>query len=397
MRIFFASVQDLSRDVNGVACHARDLRDHLEERGHQVTFVTPYDFPTRASRWLGRCRRYLHRVRDRTGSSRVYAMFLRLLELDVRTRLKKGMGLMDIVNAHDVVTARAALAAVRGEVPVLLTCHFWTDPTREFLDAGFIRRDSQSARWLKAQVLETLGNPDLTLVCVSLRNQKLLMELAGPEILSRTKVIHLGVAPPASVMACSRQVGPQPTVVNVGKIEHRKNQRLLVDVAEIFEQMNRPCRFLLIGPDDPTEMGYLVERVRRAGLAHRFTFAGKQERDEVFEQMRKATLYFHTSVEESFGMTLIEAMSVGLPVFALQYDAVGEILPTTPEAVVGPEETPEAIAHKLMGYLDEPVRLNRLAAAQGAVYREQFSLARMTAHFEALYNDLERKGNRREF
>jgi len=179
----------------------------------------------------------------------------------------------------------------------------------------------------------------------------------------------------------------------VGKIERRKNQRLLVDVAGIFEQMNRPCRFLLIGPDDPAEMAYLVERVHRAGLEHRVTFTGKQTRDGVFEQMRKASLYFHASVEESFGMTLIEAMSVGLPVFALRYDAVGEILPTTPQAVVRPEETPDAIARKLMGYLDEPERLDRLAAAQGAVYRERFSLVRMTEHFERLYDELVRKGN----
>jgi len=396
MRIAFSSIQDLSRDVNGVACHARDLRDCLGQRGHRVTFVTPYASPVRSSRWFALCRRHLHKAHRRTGLSVAYYLILRLLHLDIHARLIQTVSRMGIINAHDVITAAAALEAARGKVPVILTCHFWTDPVLEFLDAGYIRPGTQSARWLRAQVLATLNNPGLCLVCVSRRNQRLLLDMIGPEVLSKTRVIHLGVSPPASAMAGSRQAGPEPTVMNVGKIERRKNQRLLVDVAEVFERMNRPCRFLLIGPEDPVEKVYLQEKIRRSGLEDRVTFTGRQDRSVVFDRMRRATLYFHTSLEESFGMTLIEAMSVGLPVFALQYDAVGEILPTTPEATMGPEEPPEAIARRLMSYLDNPERLNCLAVAQGTVYRERFSLEQMTEHFERLYDELARKGNRNQ-
>jgi len=394
MRIAFSSIQDLSRDVNGVACHARDLRDCLGQRGHRVTFVTPYASPARSSRWLAFCRRHLRKAHKRTGLSAAYFLILKLLHLDIHARLRQTVSRIDIINAHDVITAAAALEAARGKIPVILTCHFWTDPVLEFLDGGYIRPGSRSARWLRARVLATLGNPDLWFVCVSRRNQRLLTDLVGPEALSRTQVIHLGVSPPASAMVGPKEAGPTPTVVNVGKIEQRKNQRLLVDVAEVFATMDRPCRFLLVGPDDPSERRYLQERIRRSGIEDRVTFTGKQDRAMVFERMRMATLYFHTSLEESFGMTLIEAMSVGLPVFALRYDAVEEILPSTPDAIVGPDEPPEAIARKLMAFLHDPERLNRLAAAQGAVYRERFSLVRMTGRFERLYEELVKKGNR---
>ncbi len=388
MRIFFTSIQDLSRDVNGVACHARDLREHLGSRGHRVAFITPYDFPTRSSRAFALGRRVLYRIHGRTGLSCAYYLVLSLLRSDIRARLERSEGRMDIINAQDVITAGAAIEAARGKIPVLLTCHFWTDPTREFVDAGFIRPDSWSARRLGSRVLATLRHPDLRLVAVSRRNQRLLAELAGEEVLGRTRVVHLGVDPPARLPDIAGGKDSEPVVINVGKIDRRKNQRLLVEVAKAFSDQHRPCRFLLLGPEDAGERVRLEARIRESGLEDRVLFTGRQDRIAVFEAMRKASLYFHASREESFGMTLIEAMSVGLPVFALRYDAVDEILPATPEAVVEPEETPAAIAKKLMRYLDDPERLERLAREQGAVYRQRFSLGQMTDGFEEFYEDL---------
>lgn len=81
-------------------------------------------------------------------------------------------------------------------------------------------------------------------------------------------------------------------------------------------KMARPQAILrLIGPDFGPG-GAASQYAREHGIGHLFEFLGPQNHADVITLLKQADLLVHPSVEESFGMTIAEAMACGLPVVA---------------------------------------------------------------------------------
>ncbi|MBN1629984.1 MAG: glycosyltransferase family 4 protein [Thermoleophilia bacterium] len=111
------------------------------------------------------------------------------------------------------------------------------------------------------------------------------------------------------------QSAARPVIVSVNnEFGPRKNMGPLLEAYGTLTK-SIGCDLHLIGlgyePGGPCE---LWARQRR--LAEGVTFCGPTDRDEVLRRMNQADVLVHPAREESFGMTLVEAMSQRLPVIA---------------------------------------------------------------------------------
>lgn len=380
MNVVTTSLLDLDRDRNGVTTVALDLNRLLSEAGHCVRTLTPStDRRSLPGRLAARVRQGARQVRGAPGASFFFLLGLVATTLAVGRRLSAWGGWGDAVVAHDVLSAGAALGSVKPGCPVLLLCHFWAEPWNEFVDAGLLTAESYSFRRLRRRMGQVFAEPRLTLVAVSERNASLVRTLA-PGAEGRVHVVYPGVRRSQSRAGSGRERGGVPVVVNVGKVERRKNQRILPDVAAELARAGVACRFLLIGPQDEGEARFVLERAAALGVADRFTLAGSLERREVEGALGDADLYLHTSLQESFGMTLIEAMAAGTPVLALDYEALHEIVPGIPEAVIPSDATPAAIARRVAEVVGDPAAGEALRERQRAVYDRRFSSDTFLAH-----------------
>lgn len=103
------------------------------------------------------------------------------------------------------------------------------------------------------------------------------------------------------------------TIAGLGYLITRKNYVLLL---EAFARAEIPLGSrLVIGGDGP-EARPLADRARALGVEDRVCFTGHLSRDRVVEFMQSADLFAHPSDSESFGVVLIEAMAMGLPILA---------------------------------------------------------------------------------
>lgn len=374
LKIIVTSFLDLDHDRNGVVSVANDLNRLLEQDGRRVEVVTPPTGDTSAvGRGLACLRRIIRRTHRATGAPALYLAELRLTGWDLARRIAQHATQADAVIAHDLLSARAALQARLDRCPVLLYCHFWAEPWQEFLDEGVLTEESASFRSLKAMMLEVLRDRRVVLAPVSERNAGLLRRIVPEREMEQIMTVWPGVAAPSLNDTAPAAGNAPPVIINVGKLEKRKNQRILPPVAAELVRMGHPCRFVLAGVEDPDEKTYLLKLARELGVHELFTLTGRRSRREVFSAMAQADLYLHTSLSESFGMTLVEAMAVGTPVMALEYDAVREILPETPEGVIPAAASPAEIAARLAETLGNRGRLQTMTARQHAVYRERFS------------------------
>ncbi len=374
MNIIVTTLLDLEHDRNGVVSVANDLNRLLAGAGHRLTVVTPPSgVPTVRRSYFLRMRRLINTLSRTVGSPALFLVGLRLTVWELGQRMAADADRCDVVIAHDPLSAGAALAAVRNRCPVLLFCHFWTEPWDEFASAGLLPAGSAPYGRLKRMMAQLLDHPQVTLLPVSESNRLLLRRITTPGREERIRLVYPGVTVPPSTAPAADAADHLPVIINVGNLEPRKNQRILPLVAAELLKLGCPCRFILTGPEETAEKEYLLAELRACGVESLFTLTGPQSRREVLEGMAKADLYVHTSLMESFGMTLVEAMAAGTPVMALEYEALHEILPETPEAIIPSGATPREIAEALLPLLTDRERRAALQARQGMLFARRFS------------------------
>ena len=378
MNILMTTMLDMEHDRNGVVSVAHDLKCLLEAAGHPVRTVTPNNAASPDRSMVLRIARRMWRA---TKSPVCFLTRLHLTVKHLGERIASHSGDIDAVIAHDVLTAGAALSAVGGHCPILLVCHFWTKPWDEFSDAGLLPKHGAAIGWLRRRMEHVLNDPRIMLVPVSRRNEKLLRTIAPDAPQNRIKMAYSGVYRPVATLTVEPRSGLIPTIINVGTLERRKNQRMLPLLAAALKEMGITCRFLLVGAEQSEEKIRVQELAAKLHVDDLFTFFGEQERDTVFNLMAKSDLYLHTSLEESFGMTLVEAMACNIPVMALEYEALQEILPDMPEAVIPQDATPEQIAARIEPILSDRKKLGALQVRQRSVYERCFSSRAFVARY----------------
>ena len=113
-------------------------------------------------------------------------------------------------------------------------------------------------------------------------------------------------------------------------------------------------------------------------------FLGPTPHDEVLKKIAASTLVLHTSLEESFGMVLVEAMAYGVPVVAGQ--ASGAVPWVVGDGGILVDVTSvEAIANAVNRLISDPTLYEQLSARAVAIVAERFPLAKIADQYLALY------------
>jgi len=153
--------------------------------------------------------------------------------------------------------------------------------------------------------------------------------------------------PLAKIAVCSpgapdwpaRTAQPSPGyILFVGTLEPRKNVGALLDAYERLLGRRALPELVLVGKATPSSRAWL-ERIERPPLQGAVRYLGYVENSQRRALYEGARLLVLPSFEEGFGLPVLEAMTVGVPVVAARRGALPEILgkagplvePTDPE------------------------------------------------------------------
>ena len=200
-------------------------------------------------------------------------------------------------------------------------------------------------------------------------------------------VIHHGVQPVPSFPAeqldeFRRRQGLQmPFLLHVGAIQKRKNVARLVDA---FERLNSQFTLVLAG-----STGYgaeqIMDRIENSVARRRIRPLGYVDSDQLAMLYRTASVLVFPSLEEGFGMPVLEAMSAGLPVVTSDRSATAEISGGA-ALLVDPEQT-ESIADAVERIFTTPL-LRKWLIEAGIERAAQFSWIRASHETMAVYRKL---------
>jgi glycosyltransferase involved in cell wall biosynthesis len=165
-----------------------------------------------------------------------------------------------------------------------------------------------------------------------------------------------------------------PVVIHVGRMAPEKNYPLLFRVYAEMKKANPACRFVLAG-EGPLKHALMRDH---PGCI----FAGFFSRDEIGRYYASADIYIHTSLTETFGNVLTEAMSSGLAAAGFDYAAARIFMRDGETGLTCPCDRPDLLIAAGVRLATDPALRNRLRAAGRAAVEEQ-SWEKVIARFES--------------
>lgn len=135
---------------------------------------------------------------------------------------------------------------------------------------------------------------------------------------SRIRVIPHGArpAPPPS-----HTVPREPIILNVGAIQRRKN---IVRLVEAFEQLAPGWKLLLAGSHGyDSEAAH--ERIQRSPRKQDIQMLGYVSDSQLEDLYQRASILAFPSLDEGFGMPILDAMARGVPVLTSNLSAMPDV------------------------------------------------------------------------
>jgi glycosyltransferase involved in cell wall biosynthesis len=270
----------------------------------------------------------------------------------------------DLIHAHVYEVGIAALVAGRRyRVPVVVSEH------SSHFSLGTL---PTVARW-RAQFVFRAAD----LVCPVSNDLRTHMERQG--IHGRFQVVPNPVD--TDIFAPTPPPPEPPRVVFVGGLDPIKRVDLLLRALAIVRRSDVCLDIIGDGPSRCDLEGL----TRRLGLSRSVRFHGYLPRSEVAMRLRSAHFLVLTSVVETFGVVLAEALVAGRPVVAGRVGAIGEIVDERSGILVPPGDE-----HALAEAIDQMIRrrgeFDWRTLSSGAVSR--FGLDAIGTRWDAAYRSL---------
>ncbi len=174
------------------------------------------------------------------------------------------------------------------------------------------------------------------------------------------------------------------TLLHIARLSPPKDQKNLLRAFALARAEVPDLQLWIVG-DGPAR-SELEHLVRELGITSNVTFFG--ERAVVAPFFAAADLFVMSSVTEGLPLSLLEAMSVGLPAVVTDVGGMGEVARMSKAIISVPRSNPMALANAIREVAQLRGDLSRLQDAARQCYAANFTLERMANEYMLLYSGL---------
>ncbi len=177
-------------------------------------------------------------------------------------------------------------------------------------------------------------------------------------------------------------------VLYVGQLHYRKGLRYLAAAMAGFSADDAVCR--LVGPD------FGLSGLSKEPESAQWIKTGSKKGEPLWQEYREADVFVLPSVEEGFGLVVLEAMRAGLPVIITSAVGAKDFVTDGVEGWIVPPGDSTALLEKIRWMADHPEERRRMgaAAAQRATAAGGWAASAQRL-VEAINGKIKRTGNSR--
>tara|TARA_B100001250_G_scaffold413658_1_gene448520 strand:+ start:1041 stop:2105 length:1065 start_codon:yes stop_codon:yes gene_type:complete len=305
MRILFVA-PGYPPDIGGIESVVQQLSIEMSENGNQVYVLAA----SRSGFGVQKISKNLtvERLRSISPNNSYH------LPIGLGRRLRALREEYDLVHAHGYHSFPALVSFLyRGNTPFFISCHYHRYSHKAF--RNFLLKPYKT-------IASKMVNRSHCVFCVSGAEKSLVEEDFKPK---SCKVIHNGVAYPEKIIDGSKN---ENRIVMIGRLEKYKNQ----EVAIRFLKKNNEYKLDLVG--DGPDFQRLRKIVRNEELGDRVVFHGRVSEKDKNRIISRCSALLTLSEHESFGLVILEALSMGKPVMASDIPSHREIFEEVGDGVI---------------------------------------------------------------
>jgi len=175
----------------------------------------------------------------------------------------------------------------------------------------------------------------------------------------------------------------------VGSLHPRKGHRYLIEAADILCQRRQDLRFVIIGDG---ALKQELESLRSAfDLEDKVEFIGY--RQDIPNLLLGIDIMVQSSIEEGFGLSIIEAMAMNKPVIGTNVGGVPEIIEQGRTGYLIQSKNPVELAEKIDLLLNNDKYREEMGREARKSVEGKFKLIDMINKYETLYKEILNKRN----
>lgn len=360
--------------VGGSGIVATELGKRLADKGHEIHFITS-GLPFRLERAYTNI--YFHKVEVNQYQIFRYPPY----DLTLASKMAEvtEMYELDLLHVHYAVPHAVSAALAKdmsgGNVKVMTTLHgtditvLAHDPSlQNIIRYGINRSDKVTAvsRFLVNQTKEQLA------------------------IAKHMEPIYNFVPPSISVPANHYPLRQKYDIKDdEAVIVHMSNFRpvkRVEDVVRAFSLIRQEKRSKLLLIGDGQERRSIEKLVEEENLQGDVLFLGNQS--QIYELIAIADVMLLLSEKESFGLTALEAMAVGVPVIGTNVGGIPEVINDGETGLICPVYDYGAAAQAALMILNDKAMHRRMANAAKARAFSKFNSDTIVASYENLYAEM---------
>jgi glycosyltransferase involved in cell wall biosynthesis len=183
------------------------------------------------------------------------------------------------------------------------------------------------------------------------------------------------------------EIGVDESVRLIGIVARLSPEKDHETLFEAFSQLSGEfgeVHLVVVGGGELQEQ--LSAAARRLAIESRVHFLGY--RSDVAELLAIFDCFVLSSRSEGLSITLLEAMAAGLPIVATDVGGNGEVIQNEETGLLVPPAQPSRLAAALKRMLTDGEAARRMGERGSARVREHFSLDKMVAGYERIYDEL---------
>lgn len=276
----------------------------------------------------------------------------------------------DLIHVHGTrAGVLARLAAIGLKIPVIYTEHLWTKNYR--LASRFNHQLQIIALWF----LDMFTDFN---IAVSQAVKDFMTESQISRA-AKIKVIYNAIEPArkkAKIFA-----GDEIILGTVGTLNYQKGIQYLIRAMPRIIKEFPQTKLVVAG--DGVYKDHLKKLARDLKLTQSIEFTGFVKVIE--DEMVKFDLYVQPSLSESFGLAIIQAMGLGLPVVATNTGGIPEVVTTGKSGILVEAGKPQALAEGILELLRDKSKAKEMGKLAAEEAKIKFNLKEMVEETEELY------------
>lgn len=185
-----------------------------------------------------------------------------------------------------------------------------------------------------------------------------------------------------------RVARPQTTpfrIVNVARLTHQiKGQHILIEAVRKLKDMAYDVRADFIG--DGKSLGFLKELADSLAVNGNMRFLGSRSREYIYANLADYDLMCHPSLNEGFGLTVVEGMAAMLPVVVSDEGGPYEIIGSGKRGGYFANGDAESCAASIREIIDNYSRALEVTGAARKYVVDNYSLEAMVKRYLEVYS-----------